>query len=344
MKILCIGEEWRGSNSSGFFYALTRQGHIIHIVNELSHVSVKARDLFAKICNRLIRQFQINDLNEQLDRITSAFRPNLILVYKGAFVKPETVHGWKARGIPVIIFFPDVSFLAHGNLIPACIPLYDHIFSTKSFAADDIRRLFRRDKSSISFIPHGFDPLIHRPVRSVDDTFSCAASFIGSYSAHKQHYLVSLKMKLPDLDLKIWGGTWSGKSSLKSSVQLISIEGDQYALALNQSHVNIALLSELVEGASRGDQITSRTFHIPASGGFMLHQRTEEVLHYFDEGKEMACFESVDELVEKVQFYLNNPIERIRIRDQGYKRALAEHSLDRRVQLVMTILKDRGLV
>ncbi len=345
MKILCIGEEWKGSNASGLFFALSRVGCVVNIVNELKYVSVYASSFQTKFLNRVIRSFQVRDLNEQLKSITRSFRPDLILVYKGAYILPETIHFWKNLKLPVVNFFPDVSFLAHGKNIPACIPLYDHIFTTKTFAAHDLHVNFGYDPAKVSFIPHGFDPLIHRRMTHIGSSFVCDASFIGNFSGHKESYLSLLVKRLPQIDLKIWGSTWvkSSTSELKKYIQNVGIVGDLYALALNASCINIGLLSEQVVGASSGDKITSRTFHIPGSGGFMLHQRTDEVLQYFEEGKEMACFSSAEEMADKVKYYQNHEAERKLIQEAGYLRAQRSYSLDVRAEQFLTILKQKEI-
>src|SRR5437879_3666429 len=110
MKILCIGEEWKGSNASGLFYALSRVGCVINMVNELKYVSLNAKSFIAKALNNSIRDFQVHDFNEQLKSITSPFLPDLVLVYKGAFIKPSTILYWNDLKISVVNFVPDVSF------------------------------------------------------------------------------------------------------------------------------------------------------------------------------------------------------------------------------------------
>lgn len=345
-KILCIGEEWRGSNASGLFYALSRVGCITTVVNELAYVSIRGVGFSAKAMNWSIRKAQIHDFNNQLTQITKSVKPDWVLVYKGAFIAPETIQFWKRLGLPVVNFFPDVSFLAHGIYIPRCIPLYDHIFTTKTFAATDLQNHFNYNPSDVSFIPHGFDPTLHRKMDTSDSPFSCEASFIGNYSKHKELFLTAVKQKYSVLDLRIWGATWgqSKASLLKNVIQGITVVGDSYTLALNSSKVNIALLSEIVEGASSGDQITSRTFHITGCGGFMLHQRTQELLEYFEEGKEMACFDSMEELTEKIKYYLENDRERIKIQEAGYLRAQNSYSLDIRALELMKILEFKDLI
>jgi len=274
------------------------------------------------------------------------FNPHLVLVFKGPFVIRETVLRWKKLGIPVVNYFPDVSMTAHGKHIPECIPHFDFIFTTKSFGVDDLKNKFHYPTDRIHFIPHGFDPMIHRKIDELEKSFKCDASFIGTFSPHKDRYLAALQSAMPNLDLRIWGGNWyqSKNEVLKSSIQGIGVHGDLFAMAINQSDINIALLSEQVKGASKGDQITSRTFQIPGAGGFMLHQRTKELLQYFIEGEEIACFGSEQELIEKVKYYKENEQERLRIRDNGYKRAQQDHSQDARVKQIISILKDKGII
>ncbi|MFM6272342.1 MAG: hypothetical protein ACKPFA_38550, partial [Dolichospermum sp.] len=103
---MCIGEEWRGSNASGLFNAFSRMGFSIEIVNELKFVSLSPVSVGAKIANRLVRYFQVKDFNLQVSRIANRLNPDLVLIYKGSFVYPETILSIKKNGIPVVNFFP----------------------------------------------------------------------------------------------------------------------------------------------------------------------------------------------------------------------------------------------
>jgi spore maturation protein CgeB len=172
--------------------------------------------------------------------------------------------------------------------------------------------------------------------------YGCDVSFIGTYSPKKEKLLAALKEALPSIHLKIWGDQWfrATAPSIKSSIQGRSITGDLYALAIQCSKINLGILNEQVTGASSGDLITSRTFHIPGSSGFMLHERNEESVQYFKEGEEAGFFDGEKELVEQVSLYLGNDSLRDRVAMAGYKRALADHSLDERAKKIIAKMRE----
>ena len=190
-------------------------------------------------------------------------------------------------------------------------------------------------------MPHAADKDLHRTLpfdHNMERIFSCDVSFIGNWSKKKEKFLSDLIKIIPKLDLKIWGPRWdthSKASNLKPFIQGIGVHGDLYVNAIKYSKINLAILFEGNSHAPQGDLITSRTFHIPASDGFMLHERTSHLLNYFEEGKEVACFDSVEECAKNINYYLLNEKERINIKIQGYQRTYRENLMEHRSQFIL---------
>ncbi len=345
MRILAIGPLWRGSNAGGLFRAFSRLGCLIEVMDEFYYISLLTKTKSTKVLERLIRPLQEEEFNIAIRNKIELFSPDVVFVYKGAFVRPETLEFARSKGCRLALFYPDVSMTFHGKNIPACIPLYELIFTTKTFGVKDLEERF--GVTNAYFIPHGFDPEIHRKMEvSATDLqrFGCDVSFIGTWSPKKEMWLSVLKQKLPDADLRIWGEQWfkAGTDILKSSIQYTGVVGDLYATAIQCSKVNLGILSEKVAGASSGDLITSRTFHIPGSSGFMLHERNKESVLYFKEGTEAGFFGDAEEMAKQVQYYLEHEQERLALKEAGYQRALKEHSLDERARVVVHQLQKLG--
>ncbi len=81
-------------------------------------------------------------------------------------------------------------------------------------------------------------------------------------------------------------------------------------------------------------QIRLRDFEIPMSGGFYMVEYMPELEEFFKIEKEIVCYHSKEELVDKINYYLKNDSERERIRQAGYRRSISDHTWQKRFQKV----------
>jgi hypothetical protein len=338
LRIIMAIRRFPGSNSEAAYQALKRQGHSMLPVDEADFFPLAWKRTGLKAVRKLLQPWLIEELHRDIVERARLYRPHLFLAIKGAFIPARTLRALGEMGIARINWYPDVSFTVHSKYLPKSLPLYDWVFTTKTFGIEDMRE--RLGITNTSVLLHGYDPEIHRPQDLSDEEverYGCDASFIGTWSRKKQEFLEHVVEALPGLKLRIWGNQWENAlpGPLEDAIEGTEIIGREYAKAIRASKINIAILSEQRQGASSGDLITSRTFHIPASGGFMLHERTEEVLGVYEEGQEIACFNSPEELVEKIRGLVDADEEREEMARRGRHRCVPAHSLNERVKVLI---------
>lgn len=83
--------------------------------------------------------------------------------------------------------------------------------------------------------------------------------------------------------------------------------------------------------------IPLRAFDIMGAGGFLLSNSQEELLELFEEGREMAAYEGVEDAVEKAAFYLKHEDIRKKIAENGRRKTFEEYSLQNRMEKIFGI-------
>jgi hypothetical protein len=339
MRILAVSHTWQGANDYAFVRAFRRAGHSVAVVSDEVFVSTGWRHPVLKAVRRLVRPLLVADYQQALIAEARRFRPELLFVFKGSYVAAETIDVIRALGTVAINFYPDVGFAEHGPYIPRALPRYDWVFTTKSFRLADMHREF--GICNASFMPHAYDPETHM-LAALDardrERYRCEASFIGTWTPKKERLLAQVRGALPGLHLKIWGNQWERASStLDGVVMRQAVQGTEYAKAIRASAISIAILVGRRPDSDSGDVTTARTFEIPAVGGFMLHERTEEAQSFFEEGRECVMFTEGDELAAKISHYLAHPAERLRIAEAGHRRCMtSDYSVDARASTIVT--------
>ena len=343
LRILAVADVWQGSDAYAFVRAFRRMGHSVSVVPPENYVPSAWKRTSLRGLRRLLEPILVSEYTEALISEARQLRPHLFFVFKGRHVTPKAIETIRKAGAVAINFYPDVSFMAHGRYLPEALPQYDWIFTTKSFGPADMERLLAVRRASV--LPPSYDPETHAPVKLDEDDrarYECDVSFIGTWSPKKQQYLEQVQRELPEIRLRVWGSQWeNARRSLGSQIEGRHVLGIEYAKAVIGSKINLAILSEARAGASSGDQITARTFQIPATGAFMLHEYTEEFTGYFREDVECACFQTADDLMEKVAHYLEHPEEREKIAMAGYRRCVESgYAVDDRAAIVLNKLAE----
>jgi len=338
LRILAVADLWQGSDAYAYVRAFRRLGHSVRVAAPENFIPGHWRSRLLRLVRRGLEPWLLREYERALLDEAALLQPHLLFVFKGRYVPPTVVRRLGAAGALTVNFYPDVSFMAHGSLIPKTLPLYDWVFTTKSFGLGDMRHLLGVERAS--FLPHGYDPEVHRPQElDAEDRgrYQCDVSFVGTWSPKKQRFMEALVARRPDIRIRVWGYQWPlAQASLGTRLEHKPVFGLEYAKAMLASRINLCILSEARSGASSGDRTTARTFQIPATGSFMLHERTDELATFFRENVECGSFGLPEELAERVDYFLRHEDERAAIARAGRERSLASgYSVDDRARVLL---------
>lgn len=103
----------------------------------------------------------------------------------------------------------------------------------------------------------------------------------------------------------------------------------------HNSRINLNITSRTIETG-----IPQRVFDILSCGGFCLTNYQPEIERYFTDDEDLAMYTSLDELMDKAQYYLTHEKERVEIAQNGHKRMQENFELKDKIAELL----QRGLL
>jgi glycosyltransferase involved in cell wall biosynthesis/radical SAM superfamily enzyme YgiQ (UPF0313 family)/MoaA/NifB/PqqE/SkfB family radical SAM enzyme/spore maturation protein CgeB len=265
-------------------------------------------------------------MNAEVIDTVKAERPDYVLLhaYKDQ-VELKTLDALRALGTEVIAWFSD----DHWRFEDYSRIIAEHVswsITTDKYSVE------KYTKSGLNVIRSQW-AANEDYYRKIDTDFVYDVGFIGQDYGKRREKLTYLKNH--GIPLAVFGKGF-GKY----------VEFDDMVRTINATKINLCLC-----GSSRDDrvkQIKGRVFEVPMCGGFLLTEYVDGIEEYYEIGKEIECFESLPEAVEKVSYYLKHEDKRIKIADRGYTRALKDHTWVKRLgdvfdELNKAQLKPRGI-
>jgi spore maturation protein CgeB len=274
--------------------------------------------------------------NQDLVRVArTAGRLDIIWVDKGRWLFPEVLDEMKRiTGAVAVHYTPDPAFRVHvSRHFNACLPQYELCITTKRY---ELEAYARHGAQQTLFALQGVDDRFERVSACREqDGRTIDLIFIGHLEPHYVNMLASVR-EVSD-SLRVLGPGWTRLQTRREWRGLVGVPvwGDDYARALAQARIGLGLLSKMYP-----DAFTTRTFEIPAAGAMLLGERTPEHQELFEEDREAVFFGSVEELTDKIRFYLKNESARRAIATAGRSRALAQYHWRHVMQLTLTRVRE----
>ncbi len=87
--------------------------------------------------------------------------------------------------------------------------------------------------------------------------------------------------------------------------------------------------------------LSLRIWDILGCGGFLLTNYQAEIPDYFEIGRDLETYESLEELEEKVHYYLSHEEERVEIAINGYEKVANYHTYETRLAQMIKVLTEK---
>jgi len=275
-------------------------------------------------------------MNQELVNSVFNFKPDLILILKGETIFPETLAKIKELlDVPIATWWLDDPLfewredlpVVRGNIIQA-LSYFDYFFVFDSYHIPRLKRLGTRNAY---WLPTAsFDD--YHPLTLSDDELSyyeSDVSFVGTAYRCRGRILI----ELTNFNLKLWGGKWINTKLSKITAKEDILHPWEAAKVYNATKINLTLCHhQSVFGPNL------RTFEILASGGFLITENLTDLYKLFKVGEEIVCYENIDDLKDKIEYYLAHPNERNAITEAGYKKVIENHTYFHRMQKILDIV------
>ncbi|NBV49740.1 glycosyltransferase family 1 protein [bacterium] len=341
MRILYIGSTESSACASYYADAAEQLGHEVHRWNPHLWASTTPWEKLHQRFTHRPAARALTTAHEQLIDQVKTLKIDLVMNIAENFIPLQTLKEIKslASKAPRLMYHSHDNNFAPGILKPDdffdSLAVYDCVFTTKS---QNLPRYKMLGQPYSFFIPSAFEPKYHRPILSGESRLGnkqFPISFVGTYDRSRDRFLEAVQWD----QLYVWGDRWnrfSKYSKYRDHIVPHAVYFPDFADIMSHSEIALGLLREEAE-----DRHTQRTFEIPACGAFQLAPRNDEILSFFDEDREIVCFQSLEELQDKVAFYLRHPTLRQQIAQAGHVKVMqSQHSYLDRVKTMLTKLSQ----
>ncbi|MHB9003844.1 MAG: CgeB family protein [Coriobacteriia bacterium] len=274
----------------------------------------------------------------------------LFCYFYNSFCSPEIIREISSWGIATFNWYCNGSYQFH--LVEEIAPAFDWSLVPERYRLEDYRRVGARPL----YCQEAANPAVYHSVevpRDVD------VAFVGAAYGDRPSYVRTLadaglpvrayglgweRLAAP---LSVGARVWRGLGQVRRRIEGRPLHpprlpGSVVASPLTDSEmVTMFSRAKIVLGFSVVGQpgprdpiirqVRLRDFEAPMSGAFYMLEYVDEIEEFFEVDKEIVCFASRKELVDKARFYLAHPEEREAIRAAGHERALRDHTWQKRL-------------
>jgi spore maturation protein CgeB len=285
----------------------------------------------------LMRNSYVEMLSQLLLESFNEKPVDILICMAQAPITPRVLTELRRRGVITVLWF--VEDYLRFTYWREMAQFYDFIFTIQK--GECLSAIKNAGAGEVHYLPTACDPYLHAPMKLTDEDrkkWGSPVSFVGAGYHNRQQMFASLA----NYPFKIWGSEWPLCKPFDRMVQEESrrIAPEEYIKIFNATEVNLNLHSSMERDGvePNGDFLNPRTFELASCGAFQLVDERLLLKEAFDVGTEIVTFKDLPDLRDKIDYYMAHPREREEINQRSRARVLKEHTYDKRIEEMLSVI------
>ncbi|WP_106768575.1 glycosyltransferase family protein [Paenibacillus faecalis] len=291
----------------------------------------------------LVLKITVANPSEDVVTLAKKNQPDLVLVLNGVVLEADTVKRLRQHGFRTAVWFTDDPYYTDWTVSIA--PRYDYIFTLESSCLPFYRKL---GCQHVYHLPFAVNPKVFHP-KYVSTSYQTDICFIGTAFWNRVEVIDRLASMLRNKKVVISGWWWDrlqNYSLLSDKIKL----GDWMTPEDTASYYNGAKIVINLHRAADDDTINAnsrkipahsvnpRTFEIAGCATLQLSDLRRDLGQVYSAGTEIGTYGSYDELLEKIEYYLQHEEERQQMALNSLIRTRRDHTYHNRLTSMLKII------
>jgi spore maturation protein CgeB len=284
------------------------------------------------------------DVYDDLVNIAGLSASDMIIYIKDYGLQPEWLEDIKQKGLLLVQWYID-------PVIPGWLPAFarvsDIFFTMSEGLVEEFKKIGAKH---VFYLSQAFEPSffgVNKITEADRKIYGADVTFVGNLGS-KQQYLPRRKylegIIAAGFKLKWWGPRLPRKFS---TVPLIVGKlGRAYGgkFIWGKEYAKAALLSKIFLAFDSMPHIrksmSARMYTAVGCGAFYMCRHVDGIEEMLEPGKEIVTFQSGEEMIDMIRYYIKEDTLRTKIAEAGKKRVLKEHTYEVRIRQMLRIIED----
>ena len=259
--------------------------------------------------------FDLNNFNKKLFLKVIQSKYDIIIIGKVNFLKPGTLKKIKkySKNSKIISWVDDNMMKMHNSsyFFLSCLKYYDLVTSVErdSIFEEKIKSKINKNTKLFLTLPSA-NRLIHK--KNIKKPVSKKLCFVG-FGDNERFKLLNEISHYHEID--IYGSGWDKFKNINNDnlmIKRITLPND-HGFVISDYFINLNIPRN-----SNDDWANYKLVELMASNIFAIHKYSEKLNNYFIEGESIVTFKNINDLLNKINYYMQNYDKALEIRENSY--------------------------